>query len=236
MAATRPKEFRMALRNRQPTLLLPMRIWDLPIRIFHWSIVVLLPCSYISMRLNMMDLHMALGYAVLALVLFRWVWGVIGSDTARFGRFLRSPASVVRHLLRLRVREPDTELGHNAAGGWVVLLLLLLLTVQVGAGLCANDGGATEGPLAKYVGQAWSDRLSLVHAVTFNLILAAIALHVAAVVAYAAVKRQNLLRPMITGKKRLPAALQAPRMASPILALAVLLAAAALSAFVATRL
>jgi len=226
----------MALRSRQPALLLPMRVWDLPTRIFHWSLVVLLPCSYVSMRLNLMGLHMALGHTVLALVLWRWVWGFLGSDTARFGKFLASPRQAVRHLLRLRVREPDSEPGHNAAGGWMVLLMLVLLTVQVGAGLCANDGGATEGPLAKYVGATWSDRLSLVHEINFRLILAAVALHVAAICVYTYVKRHSLVRPMLTGKKRLPAAMRAPRMASPLLALAVLIVAAALSAFVAARL
>jgi cytochrome b len=117
----------------------------------------------------------------------------------------------------------------------MVLLMLALLTVQVGAGLCANDGGATEGPLAKYVGDTWSDRLSLVHEINFKLILAAIALHVAAVFVYTFGTRHNLLRPMLTGKKRLPATMRAPRMASKLLALAVLAVAAALSAFVATR-
>jgi cytochrome b len=226
----------MALRSRQPALLLPMRVWDLPTRAFHWLLVLLVPSSYISMRLNLMGLHMALGYATLALLLFRWVWGFCGSDTARFGRFLAGPAQAVRNIWRLRVREPDTQIGHNAAGGWMVVLMLVLLTVQVGAGLCANDGGVTEGPLAKYVGGTWSDRLSLVHEINFKLILAAIAVHLAAISVYTFVKRQNLVRPMLTGKKRLPAAMRAPRMASPLLALAVLAVAAALSAFVATRL
>jgi cytochrome b len=226
----------MALRNRQPVLFLPMRVWDLPTRLFHWLIVLLLPASYVSERLNLMDLHMALGLTTMALLLFRVAWGFIGSDTARFGKFLASPLAAFRHLARIGVREPDTEIGHNAAGGWMVLLMLVLLAVQVGAGLCANDGGGSEGPLAKYVGERWSDRLSLVHEINFKLILAAVALHVTAIVVYAAVKRHNLLRPMITGKKRLPAATRAPRLASPLLALLVLLAAAAVAIGVATRL
>jgi cytochrome b len=226
----------MALRSRQPALFLPMRVWDLPTRLFHWLIVVLIPASYATMKLGLMDLHMTLGCAMLALLLFRWVWGLIGSDTARFARFLGSPAAALRHLRRLGTREPDTQIGHNPAGGWMVLLMLLLLSVQVGAGLCANDGGINEGPLAKYVGQTWSDRLSLVHAINFKLIAAAIALHLLAIIVYTYVKRQHLVRPMLTGKKRLPAAMRAPRMASPVLALAVLLVAAAIAAVVRTRL
>ena len=226
----------MAPRNRQTTMLLPMRVWDLPTRLFHWLLVPLLPASYVSMKLNLMDLHMALGHAMLALLLFRWVWGFVGSDTARFGHFLGNPAEALRQLLRLRVPEPDTRIGHTPAGGWMVLLMLLLLSVQVAAGLCANDGGASEGPLAKYVGQTWSDRLSLVHALNFKLIFAAAALHLAAISIYTFAKRQNLARPMVTGKKRLPAAMRAPRMASPLLALAIAVVAAAVSAVVATRL
>jgi cytochrome b len=226
----------MALRTRQTTMLLPMRVWDLPTRLFHWLLVMVLPCSYVSMRLNLMDLHMALGHAVLALVLFRWVWGIVGSDTARFGNFLAGPSRAIRHLLHLRTLEPDTELGHNPAGGWMVLAMLLLLTIQVGAGLCANDGGATEGPLAKYVGEDWSNRLSLVHAVTFKLILAAVAVHLVAIFVYTYMKGHNLVRPMLTGKKRLPAATQAPRMVSPLLALALAVVAAAVSAVIAARL
>lgn len=226
----------MALRSRQPALFLPMRVWDLPTRLFHWLLVLLVPASYLTMKLNLMDIHMALGLAMLALLLFRWTWGLIGSDTARFGRFLGNPIVALRHLGKIGTREPDAQIGHNPAGGWMVLLMLLLLSIQVGAGLCANDGGINEGPLAKYVGQTWSDRLSLVHALNFKLILAAIALHLVAIVVYTYVKKQNLVRPMLTGKKRLPAALRAPRMASPLLALAVLLVAAAIAAVVGTRL
>jgi cytochrome b len=133
------------------------------------------------------------------------------------------------------MREPDTEVGHNAAGGWMVLMLLLLLAVQVGSGLCAHDRQHNAGPLAKYVGDAWGERLSLVHSVNFNIILAAIGLHVLAVASYAVFKRQNLLRPMLTGKKRLPAITRAPRMASPLLALLVLALAAAVAWAVATQ-
>lgn len=226
----------MALRSRQPAMHLPMRIWDLPTRLFHWLIVLLLPCSYISMRLNRMELHMAIGHVVLALLLFRLVWGFVGSDTSKFRNFLASPVRAFRHLARIGVREPDTEMGHNAAGGWMVLLMLVLLLVQVGSGLCANDGGATYGPLAGYVGDAWSDRLSFVHALNFKLILAAVTLHVIAIASYGVLKGQNLLRPMWTGKKRMPAATRAPRLASPLLALLILLVAAAASAIIATRL
>ena len=98
-----------------------------------------------------MELHFWSGYAIIALLLFRLVWGFVGSETARFSRFLRSPRAALHHLSRLHRREPDTEIGHNAAGGWMVLVLLGLVAVQVATGLFANDDIATEGPLYNHV-------------------------------------------------------------------------------------
>jgi cytochrome b len=206
-----------------------MPIWDLPTRLFHWAIVVLVAFSYFSAQYGRMDAHLLSGYAILALLIFRLVWGFIGSDTARFGHFLKSPLAALRHLSHFFRREPDAQVGHNEAGGWMVIALLLLLAVQVGTGLCANDDVATEGPLAKYVGKALSDRLSGIHALTINILLIAIAAHVVAVIAYAVFKGHDLVRPMFTGRKKLPAATPAPGMIHPVLALAVLLVAAAIA-------
>lgn len=205
----------------------PMRVWDAPIRLFHWAIVVLVCLSWLSVRMNWMGLHFLCGYATVAALLFRLAWGFVGSDTARFSHFLKGPRAAIHHLSRLSRREPDTAVGHNAAGGWMVLLLLVLLTVQVGSGLCANDDIEREGPLAKYVGKGWSDWLSVVHGFNFSLIQVAVAVHmVAIIVGYAVLKRHNLVRPMITGWKPLPATTPGPRFAHPILAIAVFTIAA----------
>jgi cytochrome b len=199
--------------------------------------VPLILAAYITVEVfDQPVLHLWLGYAILALLLFRVVWGFVGSDTARFRRFVASPRAALRYLPTLRRREPDTQVGHNAAGGWMVLIMLLLLAVQVGTGLFAsNDAGTKAGPLAKYLSRHDSDLLSAAHSVTFDLLVAAIVLHVAVIGVYALVKRQDLVRPMITGKKRLPAATRAPRMASPLLALLILALAAAATFVVATR-
>jgi cytochrome b len=227
----------MAQRNRRTVMYLPMRVWDAPIRLFHWLLVALLPVSYFTGRAHAYALHKPVGYALLGLLLFRLVWGLIGSDTARFARFVTSPIAGLRHLRRFGVREPDTQIGHNAAGGWMVLLLLLLLVLQVGSGLGAYSSRAkTGGPLAAWIGEAASHKVSMFHAFNVNIILAAIALHLVAVLAYALVKKQDLVLPMITGKKRLPAATPAPRLASPLLAAAVAVAAAAAAWLVATQL
>ena len=213
---------------------LSIRIWDLPIRLFHWAIVVLLIVCWVSEREFWMRLHFIAGYALLSLLLFRLAWGFVGSDTARFNRFLASPARVLAQLSRLRRRESDTELGHNAAGGWMVLVLLALLAAESISGLFARDDDVSEGPLAHLLAGGGTDASSTMHATCWDLILAAVALHLLAIAAYWALKGQNLLRPMLTGKKRLPAATRQPRMADPLLAFVILAGAVALVTVVVT--
>ncbi|HTI79031.1 MAG TPA: cytochrome b/b6 domain-containing protein [Acetobacteraceae bacterium] len=213
----------------------PVRIWDIPIRLFHWAIVIILATSWISEEQGWMELHFLAGYSLLALLLFRLAWGFVGSHTARFTSFLRSPLTVVRYISRLHRREPDTELGHNAAGGWMALVMLVLLAVQVGTGLCANDDVMNEGPLFNYVGKDWSDWLSHIHAVNFTLIQIVASLHVLAILAYALVKKHDLVRPMVTGLKRLPIGTTPPRLASPLLALLLFAIAIAAVALLVTR-
>lgn len=214
--------------SRGKELRLSMRVWDIPTRLFHWALVVLVAACYVTEQAYWMDLHFLCGYAVLTLLIFRIVWGFLGSQTARFGNFVKNPVLAARHLARLFRREPDDEIGHNPAGGWMVLLLLALLLVSAVSGLFSNDDIAAEGPLAKYVSKYTSDIFSGVHDIVWDFLLAAIVLHILAILAYAVFKGQNLVRPMITGKKRLPATLRPPRMANPLLAVAVFLISIAL--------
>ncbi len=179
-----------------------------------------------------MDAHFISGYALITLLLFRLGWGVIGSDTARFSRFLKPPTASLRHLRRFARREPDTEIGHNAAGGWMVLLMLVLLAVQAGTGLFATNDVDTEGPFAERVSPSTSEWLSHVHAINFIAIEIAVLLHVTAVLAYAVIKRQNLIWPMITGRKHLPTGSDPPRMRSTWLAAGLLAFAACAVALV----
>jgi cytochrome b len=218
----------MAKVQRTRELMLPMKVWDGPIRLFHWGIALLVITSFVTQYQGWMQLHFLSGYAMLTALLFRVVWGFAGSDTARFGRFLKSPVAAVQYLGRIGRREPDTQVGHTAAGGWMVLVLLLLLAMQVGTGLFSNDDVNARGPLALRVGKAISDTFSHWHAVNFWLILAGITLHVLVVGAYAVLKGQNLVRPMITGKKRLPGRTPAPRLRSPLLAGAIFTVSAGL--------
>jgi cytochrome b len=209
-----------------------VQVWDTPTRLFHWAIVILVFTSWLAAHQGWMDWHVRSGYCIFTLLLFRLIWGVVGSDTARFNRFLRSPIAAFRHLIHFSRREPDNEIGHNAAGGWMVLVMLALLALQVATGLCANDDVATEGPLAATVGKARSDWLTHIHVLNFKAIELLILLHICAVLAYAAVKRHNLILPMITGRKRVSASASRPRIASPVLAAAALAAAVGIVSFV----
>jgi cytochrome b len=197
-----------------------MLVWDLPTRLFHWLAVGLVMAAYVTLRLNWMAWHAYAGEALLALLLFRLVWGLVGSETARFARFLASPGAAVRHLARLSRREPDEQVGHNPAGGWMVLLLLALLVGETLTGIVVNNDVADAGPLTDIMPVRVANLVTDLHALLWDALLAAIAVHVAAIVVYAVAKGQHLLRPMLTGRKRLPVQVTAPRLAS--LALAVL--------------
>ena len=203
-------------------------IWDLPIRLFHWLLVFLVAFSWVTQWRGWMELHYLSGEAILVLLLFRVAWGFVGSDTARFGFFLKSPLAAIQHLMHLRRREPDTELGHNAAGGWMVLALLGLLFAQVATGMFSGDDDALiEGPMRHLVSKNLSDTLTKAHGVVFDLIQIAVVLHVVAIVVYLVLKGHNLVRPMLTGHKTIPGKVSVPRLVSPTWGGAIVLVAIA---------
>jgi cytochrome b len=177
------------------------RVWDLPTRLFHWTLVVLVALSWWSAENDKQDLHLYLGYGVLSLLLFRVGWGVFGSSTARFSSFVRGPASVVRYV-RDRFHWPIA--GHAPLGALSVLALLGMLLVIVGTGLfAADEDGLFSGPLAFLVSLDASDLMTDLHEDLFNFLLALIGLHVAAILLYRLALGRNLLGPMITGKAEL---------------------------------
>jgi len=209
------------------------RVWDLPVRLVHWLLVLLVAFQIYSGNVggNVMRWHMLAGYAILALVLFRVTWGVAGSTTARFSHFVAGPGAALGFGRRLLAGLPVPHASHNPLGGWMVLALLASLAVQAGSGLFANDDISTEGPLAALVSKATSDRLTVVHHWTQRALLALIALHVGAVLYHWCVLKENLIGAMFTGVKRLPAELarelSAVRFASPWRALGLFAVAAA---------
>lgn len=205
----------------------PVLVWDMPTRLFHWLVVVLVAAAYVTSRLNWMDWHVRIGEALLALVLFRLLWGFFGSETARFRGFLRAPAAAWQHLRHVFRREADLQVGHNAAGGWMVLLLLALLLGETLSGLYVNNDVADDGPLTQWVPASIANAITALHTILWDALLAAVALHVLAIALYAIAKGHNLLRPMLTGRKLLPEQIGAPRLASALLALLLLVVSVA---------
>jgi hypothetical protein len=190
------------------------RLWDLPVRLVHWSFVALLPVLWWTAESGLLDLHQQIGLVMLALVAFRLLWGLIGSDTARFTRFVKGPQAIRAYLAGLRAGTNPPTVGHNPLGGWNVIALLALLAAQVALGLFAQDtDGLFSGPLNHLVSWDTAKALSEAHELGFNLILALVALHLAAIVYYRVIKRENLITPMITGERRFDAPVAAPRLA-----------------------
>jgi cytochrome b len=211
-------------------------VWDPWIRLVHWALVLLLPVSWWTAKTGRFELHILSGCAILTLVLFRLAWGLVGSETARFAQFLKGPPAALRHLGHLLRRDAPAGVGHNAAGGWMVLAMLLLVLGQAATGLMADDEMGAAGPLAGRVAPDWSAAATSLHLRLYWLILASVALHILAIIAYRLLLRRDLVKPMLTGwveGEGLPAA--APRMGGAALALALLAASAALVAWIAAQ-
>lgn len=202
-------------------------VWDLPTRLFHWALVVAIMGSVVTIQLHWMAEHALFGYAILTLVIWRVLWGFLGSENARFSHFLKGPGPVLAHLGHILRRAPDREASHNALGGWAVIALLVLLGAQATTGLFANDDILFHGPLAHTVGKAMSDRITGWHFTIKNLLLAMLALHIAAALFYRVWMRHRLVEAMVTGRKPLPEDVAAPRLAGLGRALILLVLAAA---------
>ncbi len=172
-------------------------IWDWPVRITHWSFVVLVPAMYITANNSEWGWHMRLGHVLLALLIFRVIWGFIGTETARFGSFVKGPGAIIAYL----TGKQDHTIGHNPLGALAVLALLGLTFAQVAMGLFAGDpfDGAT-GPLNPLVGVGTADMLTDTHEWFYYVVFAMILTHITAVAVYAGVKMQNLVGPMFVGK------------------------------------
>jgi cytochrome b len=180
-----------------------IRVWDLPVRLFHWLLVGLIAFSWWSGEEHEMEWHRLSGYAILALLVFRIYWGFAGGRTARFARFVRGPRAARAYLQTLGRGAHGGGIGHNPVGGWSVLLMLATLTAMVVAGLFSVDvDGLESGPLADYVSFDQGRAAAEIHGAVFNLLLALIALHVLAILLYRLVLRQNLVGPMILGRRR----------------------------------
>ncbi|MEO7564974.1 MAG: cytochrome b/b6 domain-containing protein [Sphingomicrobium sp.] len=178
-------------------------VWDVPIRLFHWTLAALIGFSWWSATNGHIDWHLYSGFGILSLLIFRLLWGVVGSSTARFANFIRGPAGLRDYF---RDSAAWKAAGHSPLGGLSVIALLGAVLVQVGLGLFAVDeDGLNEGPLARFISIDSSDRVRDFHETWFNIVLALIILHVGAILFYRLFRNKRLTKAMITGSNALEA-------------------------------
>jgi cytochrome b len=180
-------------------------IWDLPTRIFHWMLAVLVGTNLflISPRSEFQTLvHFITGYAIAGLILFRLAWGFVGSPRSRFADFLHGWPVVKRYTGRLFRLDPPHSIGHNPLGGWMIAVLIATVTGMVTTGLFAFGRG-TAGPLAGIVSPAFASLARSMHKLLSNFLIALIVAHLAGVAVDWFLTRDNLVKSMLTGRKRL---------------------------------
>ncbi|HZZ93871.1 MAG TPA: cytochrome b/b6 domain-containing protein [Usitatibacter sp.] len=207
-----------------------IRVWDLPTRIFHWTLALLALFSFTTGKVGggWMAWHLGSGYAILALLLFRLAWGVVGSTTARFTHFLRGPRAAVAYGRTLLATRRSSHFGHNPLGGLMVLSMLAGFLLQAVTGLFSDDEISTQGPLAAKVSDALVSRMSALHSYNEWVLAALVGFHVMAIAIYAGAFRASLVGPMVVGWRAIDAGDAVPSYrAAPAWRAAIVLAFAA---------
>lgn len=176
-------------------------VWDSVTRIWHWLMVLAIPAMWWTAENDYLSLHILIGTALVGFLVFRLLWGLWGSSTARFGHFIKGPKALLSYARNLNRMPYKPHFGHNPLGGLSVVAILLALVAQIGTGLFAEDtDGLYSGPLSRYVSYETAHAAAELHETLFNITLALIGLHLLAIAFYTFVKKTNLVRPMITGK------------------------------------
>ena len=189
--------------EKEPLVDVPM--WDLPVRLFHWVFVVAFAVCWITGQTEDLDLHYDSGMVLLGLIVFRVLWGLVGSPTARFAHFLRWPTAAFSYLRdSFGHWRPSYSHGHNAAGGLMVAALVALIALQTVSGMASTDDVLFDGPLHGRLPGWLSDPLERYHELLANILLALALLHIVVIILYRLLKRENLVRAMIVGRARLP--------------------------------
>ena len=186
-----------------PSSLRTAKVWDLPTRLFHWLLVMLVVAMVGTGLAGKLEQHMVIGLALLALLLFRLIWGFVGNRQARFADFLAGPGAALAYLRGLFGKNAPHYVGHNPVGGYAVFAMLALLLLQAVSGLFTSDDIATDGPLFGLVSSSVSARMSTLHRLTIDAIYIVVGIHLLATLFYLLVKRENLVKPMVTGNKQL---------------------------------
>jgi len=182
-----------------------VRVWDLPTRLFHVALLSCVGGLFITAHMGglAMPVHFFLGYLVLSLILFRICWGFLGGHWSRFSQFVPSPRQLLQYV---RKSSQNSEIGHNPLGAISVLIMLLVLLLQVLSGFCSDDEIAAAGPWTSWVHSDWIERCTHYHTdIGQFLLMGLIGMHIAAVLYYKWFQRKNLITPMLTGDKPLPA-------------------------------
>ncbi len=187
------------------------KVWDIPIRLCHWAIVLLIIFQYLSAEIlddsilpNPIQWHFYAGYTILGLVIFRICWGLFGTYYAKFKNFIVGPKTTFNYLFQNSKNEgrTTTYLGHNPAGALSVIALLSLIITQAISGLFITDDIFHDGPYYGVLSDSMQDTMNFIHHNAFNVLLGFIAFHIAAIIFYKIVKKQSLTSAMITGYKK----------------------------------
>ncbi|WP_179985169.1 cytochrome b/b6 domain-containing protein [Alteromonas macleodii] len=178
-------------------------VWDLPTRLFHWLIVASLLAQYATVEWleNKVQWHFYIGYFTLFLIVFRLIWGVVGTRHARFSNFVTGPKKVFSYVKTLFNRQSEPAIGHNPLGGWFVIVMLALLAIQAISGLFMTDDIFLDGPYRQLASEETLDLMNTLHHLAFDALLYVIALHIGAVIFYSVYKKQKLVPAMVHGSK-----------------------------------
>ncbi|NND92896.1 MAG: hydrogenase [Granulosicoccus sp.] len=190
-----------------------IRVWDIWVRLFHWSLAIAVLFQLLNGQTGwqFFQWHRQTGELILALILFRVFWGIVGSSNARLASLFRHPLSAWRHLRHLLGKSVTPERGHNAAGGWAVLIMLSLIAVQALTGFfIADEDELIEGALYGKLSGGSTDLLYQVHRMNANLIQVVVAVHVLMVMIYLLYSGMNLIGPMVTGSMRWTSSITPP--------------------------
>ena len=178
-------------------------VWDFPVRLFHWLLVIALLAAWYTSdgERNLIDIHLQVGYFILGLIIFRIIWGVVGTQYAKFSQFVPSKQVLASYLKSSQQNKRYSTVGHNPLGALMVVLMLTLILSQAISGLFMNDDVFTTGPYYASVSSSVQKTMSFIHHNVFDVILVVSAIHIIAVFYYLIAKKINLIVPMLTGYK-----------------------------------
>ena len=180
-----------------------IKVWDLFVRLSHWLVVLFVAFAWLSANYGDAEFkwHSLNGYAIFVLVISRVIWGIVGSSSARFSHFVKSPFKVFLYLKELLKGKAPTFLGHNPAGAWMVVILLVTLLFQAVTGMFSSDDILAEGPFTYVVSGKIVSIMTGLHHLGFDILMVLVAFHVVAVLFHQFFKKEKLLEGMVRGDK-----------------------------------